>query len=145
MRKILLAIILALAGVVLAEHCPPPDRDLSKARPELVERFQAWQHAAAHHGWHVQVSEVWRSDARQACEYEHGSTWVHHSNHQDGGAVDIFIVAEDGSAIWDVAAYQRLFADVPPQGFGLVSGGCLWGTDYDHLQLVELQGQECKP
>ena len=143
MKHLLTTLILLAFGLALAHDCPPADRDLANVQPVMAERFAAWLHAAEHQGYRLGVSEGRRSQERQDCEYAHGNSWVHHSNHEDGAAVDIYLIADDGSAIWDISAYRQLYAEVPPQGFGLVDGGCLWGTDYDHLQLVEIQGQEC--
>ena len=138
--------VLALTLVAALAHghdCPHAVRDLTALTLETRTRFEAWRQAAELGGWWIEVSETRRNQERQDCLAAGGHSWVHHSNHQDGTAVDIYIMISEGVADWNIQTFQRLFAEVPPQDHGLVDGGCLWGTDYDHLQLVELQGQEC--
>lgn len=142
--KALTVLVLTLVAALAHGHdCPHAVRDLTALTLETRTRFEAWRQAAELGGWRIEVSETRRNQERQDCLAVGGHSWVHHSNHQDGLAVDIFIVAADGSAVWDIAAYQRLYSAAPPQDHGLVDGGCLWGTDYDHLQVVEVQGSEC--
>ena len=143
MRVLSVLFLVALISLAWGHDCPHAIRDLDQLTEETKNRFESWRQGAELRGWRIGVSETLRTQERQDCLVVGGHSWVHHSNHEDGIAIDIFILAEDGSAIWDIEVYQRLYGEIPPQNYGLVDGGCLWGIDYDHLQIVEVQGQEC--
>lgn len=97
-------------------------------------------------GIYVQISEGYRSNARQTALYNQGRTTegsivtnakAGHSYHNFGLAVDYFIVSDDGSkALWDVNAKWKRAAAIA-KSLGFAWGGD-WTSfkDYPHLEMT---------
>lgn len=99
----------------------------------------------------VQISEGYRSNARQNELYAQGRTKAGNivtnaragqSNHNYGIAVDYFIVSHDGKkALWTVNKNWRRVAQIGKE-LGFTWGGD-WKNfkDYPHLEMLELKGK----
>lgn len=111
---------------------------------ELIKR-------AYKEGIYVQISEGFRSNARQNELYAQGRTKpgnivtnarAGQSNHNYGIAVDFFLVSSDGkTANWTVNKDWRRVAQIG-KSLGFQWGGD-WTSfkDYPHLEMKELKGQ----
>lgn len=121
---------------------PKQERSLDLLRPDFREKLDAWLQAVAETfpAYTVGVHETLRTPERQQWLWEQGRsrpgsivTWTLDSNHLHGLAAD-FHVAVNGKAIWDPKVYERIYAAVPPERFGLES---LAPTEWVHVQLAD--------
>lgn len=121
---------------------PKQERSLDLLRADFREKLDAWLQAVAEAfpAYTAGVHETLRTPERQQWLWEQGRTrqgpivtWTLDSNHLHGLAAD-FHVALNGKAIWDPKVYERVYAAVPPERFGLES---LAPTEWVHIQLAD--------
>lgn len=118
---------------------PGQQRDMNLLHPTFRPRIERWLAKARSAGFNVRVTETFRTMERQRWLYASGRsrpgpivTNTLKSSHRMGIAVDIVLINSNGSANWDVAAYQRLYRLVPPKDFGLAT---LEPFEWVHLEL----------
>ena len=140
---------------------PPRLKSLDLVRPELQLWWQelqpAWQELQP--DLNLKVHETLRTEERQAWLYAKGRTtqgpqvtWVQHSPHQDGVALDVYIYAGkcwiSGNSYKELALYRQLaqlgentslsvFGLQPVRVFNL---GQRIGKDWYHFQLEGVSG-----
>jgi hypothetical protein len=118
------------------------NRNLNDLHPTFRSKLNAWLKAAQAAGYTIQITETFRTPARQLFLFRQNrpGRWVtsksgrpgDESMHQYGTASDI-VILRNGVGIWDGKAYAALYKAVPPAKFGLEP---LWGSEWVHLQIA---------
>lgn len=128
---------------------PRDEKRISDINPKLASVVRL---AAEKCPRRFMVTEGRRSQARQLELYAQGRTtpgkivtWTKSSRHQDGDAVDVAPVSDDGSIPWgDFAAFDEIavamFAAAKELGVDL-----RWGADWDQDGQVRERGENDSP